>query len=102
MTSITLELEERHMRLKPFGLSTQNLEENSNGSREEKREQKRNYSRNYGYYNSTRYAARLISLAFGAYYVDRIKFREMYLIYTGVTLILILFLFIYFRELIVR
>ena len=59
----------------------------------------KSYAKNYGYFSSTRYATRLTSIAFGIYYRDKIKFEKMYLVYSGITLTIILFLFIYFQEL---
>lgn len=61
-----------------------------------------NYSKNYGFYNSTRYATRLFGLGFGTYYLEEIKFHEIYLVYSIVTVFMILFIIIYFQELRVR
>lgn len=101
MTYITLELEERHKRLclETNSLST---EANSNArarQTESMTADSANYCKNFGYYNSTRYASRLISLAVGAQLADKVALSGIYSAYSAVTLGLLFFIFFYFKEL---
>lgn len=95
MTSITIDLEDRYKRLTSSPDDTDpetklSLDTDLYCS---------DYSRNYGFYVSTRYTTRLVSLAFSIYYCDKINMTQVFAIYCCVTLALLLFVVVYFQEL---
>lgn len=95
MTSITLELEERHEKLKAEELFSK-FSDNTDFCKEYT---ERRFARNYGFYNSTRYSARVVGLGLGAYFIEDISFERLWVFYALTTMLLLVFIFIFFREL---
>lgn len=98
MTNITMELELRHKRLKPDYLRQTDDLLVGDEEPEQEPEQKR-YSRNFGFYITTRYAGRMISIAFSIYYLEKVSLNRLFAGFSCLTLALLLFILCYFHEL---
>jgi MFS family permease len=93
MTNITMDLEDRYKRISATdSFVTQEMLSDS-------KIQKRNYSLNFGIYVSTRYTCRLISIAFSSYYFPDASLNQVFAIFCIITLVLLIFVVVYFQEL---
>jgi BT1 family len=95
MTNITMDLEERYNRLK----SGPTRDSKCHGLIGKENPLQRDYSKNFGFYVSTRYAARMISLGFSTYYFENVSMNQIFTTFSGITLALLIFIVVYFQEL---
>lgn len=108
MAGITLQLEESHQ-----GLVSQNqdnasegrvtLEENLVDNQKSKsvvsKKTLPNFSKNNGYYIAARFSSRMLAMALSLLLSDTEKLSQIFTIFTSISLILIFFIIIYFKEL---
>lgn len=94
MTNVTMELEDRYVRLKSISTEEVLLEELK--ERDLKKEQN---SQNYGFFIAMRYFTRLVSLSLSTYYFDKVSLKQVFSVFAGVTFLLLIYIVFCFHEL---